>query len=200
MNAPQWDAISEHILIGSSPRDKEAVWQLKTQCECTAILSLQSDDELEQSQTEWFELQDYADELGVKMSRIPMKDFDLENQRRVLGEAVHGLASLLSKNHKVYLCCGDGITRSPLVALGYLTYCLGRSLEDANLLIVTKRPHAAPPIEVWRATRLDLLKPKEDLIDSLTAPDQDQRLSVGDAEQRVLQSIFLPKARESYGF
>lgn len=200
MDRSQWDAITEHILIGTSPRDKEALWQLKSESECTAILSLRSDEELERYETDWYDLQAYAEELGLVMNRIPMNDFDLGNQQRVLGEAVHGLASLLSKNHKVYVDCNDGLNRSPLVVLGYLTFCLGRTLEDANLLLVTKRPHASPPIEVWRATRLDLLRPKEELIARLTAPESGETLSVNDAETRVLQSIFLPKARENYGF
>ncbi|MDF1663080.1 MAG: dual specificity protein phosphatase family protein [Planctomycetota bacterium] len=200
MDGPQWDSITEHILIGTSPNDKEALWQLKSQSECTAILSLQSDDELDRHNIDWFDLQGYAEGLGMVMNRIPMNDFDLGNQQKVLGEAVHGLASLLSKNHKVYVYCNDGINRSPLVVLGYLTYCLGRSLEDANLVLVTKRPHASPPIEVWRATRIDLLKPKADLIARLSNSESENPLSENDAETRVLQSIFLPKARENYGF
>ena len=198
MSSAQWSEVTDHIWIGSYPKDKDTLRVLKNSTECTAILSLQSDADHDFYKLDWFELQEDAEKLDFVMSRIPMNDFDLEHQRKVLGEAVHGLASLLSKNHTVYLYCSDGINRSPLVVLAYLTFCLGQSLEEANLLLLTKHPLSAPPIEVWRASRLELLKNKDSQVESLTHKTHSP-LSVDNAEKQILQSLFLPQARENYG-
>jgi protein-tyrosine phosphatase len=201
MKLPKWDAITEELIVGSFPGNRDAIRHIRERSEVTAILSLQSDDDHSDYDIDWFDLQGYGEELGLVMKRVPMLDFDPADQRRVLGEAVHCLASLRRDGHLVYVHCTAGINRSPLVVLGYLTYCQGVSLEDASLLLVTNRLHAAPAIEVWRDVRLDLLGPRLSQLQALsqeiastTGPVDDRR---AEAERRVLRHIFLPSARQT---
>jgi protein-tyrosine phosphatase len=58
--------------------------------------------------------------LGLEVQRVPLLDFDQEDQRQHLPHAVSALARLLASGHIVYLHCNAGTGRSPLVAMAYL--------------------------------------------------------------------------------
>jgi hypothetical protein len=200
MDTPQWDDITENIVIGCFPKNPEALRNIQKNSKVTAILCLQSDEDLNKYGIDWFDLQKYGEENKLTMKRIPMRDFDLEDQRRVLGEAVYGLATLIEDGHRVYIHSSQGINRAPLLVLSYLTFCSGMSLEDASLLLVTQRLHAAPPIEVWRAVRLDLLGHREDELEALaqslaSEPAPEDGLAA-EAERRLLRSLFLSTAKQ----
>lgn len=193
-----WNAITEKVSIGSCPTDLEGLRAIMNETQCTAILSLQTDLDLERLGVDWYDLEAVTDAEGVVMKRVPMKGFDNEDQRRSLGEAVHCLASLVNQGLKVYVHGVSGQVRAPLVVLGFLTFCEGVTVEEALILIRQQRPEATPPVEVWRETRGDLLSPREEQVLALSQQlDEVDTLDGGveaEAERRILRSIFLPAA------
>ena len=64
-----------------------------------------------------------------------MRDFDSVDLREKLPECVRALKSLLSNGHTVYLHCTLGATRSPTVAVAYLHWCQGWTLEQAVMQV-----------------------------------------------------------------
>lgn len=187
-----WNPVTDAISVGACPTTTQDLDQIVSESGCTAVLCLQSDEDLEHNKIDWYELESHASEqLNVKMLRIPMRDFDPDDQRKALGEAIHGLASLVREGRKVYVHCTAGMNRSPLVVLGYLTFCDGMPLDEANRLLVKRHSPAAPPLDVWRAARRELLDrhEKEILADCGTSELNSARQ---DSERRILRRIFLP--------
>ena len=89
-----------------------------------------------------------------------MRDFDYDDQRRVLTLAVKALSRLLALGHTVYLHCNVGRGRSPLVAMAYLYWCRCSSLEEA-IAHVEERRACSPMTELLEVARQDLLQNEE---------------------------------------
>ena len=95
-------------------------------------------------------------ELGMIMARRPIRDFDIEDMRRQLPDAISSLARLLGAGHKVYVHCTAGLGRSPLVTLGYLTLVDNYTPDDAIQTILKARPDAVPAWEAYHGCCNDL--------------------------------------------
>jgi len=100
------------------------------------------------------------------LRNAPMRDFDVEDQRRHLVDAVVGLTRLLSVGHRVYVHCTAGINRAPLTVLGYLTLVEGWPYHEALALIRAGRPQAEPYREAWRACHSDLVEQNRPAIEA----------------------------------
>ena len=152
-----FNMILPDLFVGSFPEGRKDIDRLQRTCGVTAILSLQSDEDLQERGLDWRFLERTTKELGIDARRVPMRDFDYHNQRQVLPEAVRVLAQLLALGHITYLHCNAGMGRSPLVAMAYLYWCSGISLWEAIHYVEIRRP-CSPYDELLEICRDDLLQ------------------------------------------
>jgi atypical dual specificity phosphatase len=114
-----YDQILPNLYVGTYPETAEDLRELKVRG-ITAVLNVQTDEDFRDRGIDWPEMEDSYRSVGLEVNRVPMRDFDPEDQRQQLPEAVSTLAALLAKGHIVYLHCNAGTGRSPLVAMAYL--------------------------------------------------------------------------------
>jgi hypothetical protein len=119
------------LLIGTCPADIGDVDRLKTDHGVTAILSLQTDDDLDQRRLDWRRIEAGCRERAVVARRIPVEAFDGEDGLSKLSQCVAALAELLREGRTVYLHCNLGTVRSPGVVVAYLVWQEGWKLSDA---------------------------------------------------------------------
>jgi len=110
----------------------------------SVVLSVQHDDCLAYWDIDYPDMRAHGGQVGLRMARSPMRDFDLPDQRRHLAQAVRALAGLQSEGHRPYVHCTAGLGRAPLTVLSHLAWVEGRSPEEAISLIHRGRPSAVP--------------------------------------------------------
>ena len=117
-----------NLLLGPCPCDLEDVENLKDE-NVTAILSLQSAEDLEDRDAGWAE--NLALAAGLVFRNVSVIDFDQLDLAHKLPSCVKELDSLLTAGHVVYLHCTAGVSRSPTVAAAYLHWYKALPLEKA---------------------------------------------------------------------
>ena len=137
--------IQANLLVSTAPLSKEDVGELGAH-HVTAVLSLQTDDDLTEHGLRWEQLVRWYSAAGIVPTRVPIRDFSAEDLAARLDEAVTALAALLATGHIVCLHCTVGINRSPTVAIAYLVKVQGCSLVDALNLVTTARPRVQPDL------------------------------------------------------
>ena len=152
-----WGQVTPTIVIGTCPMTANDLKQIQAETGVTAVLSVQHDDCLQYWRIDYPTMRRAGIRLGMIMARCPIRDFDIEDMRRRLPEAITCLARLLDAGHKVYVHCTAGLGRSPLVTLGYLTLIKNHSPEDAIQRILKARPDAVPAWEAYHGCCSDLL-------------------------------------------
>ena len=146
------DQVLPSLYVGSFPSIDD-VDTLK-QTGITSVLSLQSDDDLGVCGINWTALRARYRSSNIEVRRVPIVDFDDDNLRDKLPEAVRVLNELLSQNHTVFVHCNAGMNRSPSIVLCYLHWMGGMSLEDAEQHVRRSRS-CAPVLEVIRMATCD---------------------------------------------
>jgi hypothetical protein len=119
------------LFVGSCPANIDDIDRLKTDYGITAILSLQTDDELDYSELGRSRIEGRCDESGIGVQRIPVEAFDGEDGLRNLSRCVTALDERLRRGHSVYIHCNLGTVRSPSVVIAYLVWRQGWKLTDA---------------------------------------------------------------------
>src|SRR5438445_7930058 len=109
--------ITENLLVGSSLLDANDFEELRS-LGVTAILSLQSEEDMGKRGIHWEETEAFSTNLAFRS--VPIQDFDNADLQWKLPECVLMLDSLLKAGHTVYLHCTAGASRSPTVAVAYL--------------------------------------------------------------------------------
>ena len=132
--------ILPHLFIGACPYNPEDIRELKDRMGATAVLNLQTDEDLEERNIHWRAMERSYRNSGIESHRVPLRDFDYSHQQEHLPEAVRVLDRLLSAHHTVYLHCNVGVGRSPLVAMAYLYWCRKMGLEEAIRYVRERRP------------------------------------------------------------
>ncbi len=145
--------LRHNLLVGSIPETARDVDLLKEQG-VTAVLSLQTDEDLSRKCPQWPEIENRYGQLGLELHRVPVRDFDPASLRQKLPEAVRTLARLLQQGHTVYLHCTAGAGRSPSTAIAYLHWVEGLPLEQAVEEVRSRRP-CSPDVETIRQTTAD---------------------------------------------
>lgn len=125
------DEILPELFIGACPEGPEGIGLLKQQG-ITAVLNLQTDEDLLCHDLDWPQLQDFYLAAGVTVRRVAVRDFDDDDLRRKLPECTRALDELLAERHVVYVHCSAGVNRSPCVVICYLHWCLGWCLKEAE--------------------------------------------------------------------
>jgi len=122
------DCILPNLFVGPDPRVEEEFEQLRS-LKITAILSLQTDDDVRQCGVA--HAQAAAERAGFVFCSMPITDFNRLELRRKLPECVAKLDDLLKSGYTVYIHCTAGVNRSPTVASAYLHWRLGWPLDRA---------------------------------------------------------------------
>ena len=143
-----WGQVMPSIVVGTCPMTVEDLERIKAGTGVTAVFSLQHDDCLQYWHIDYPTMQGAGDRLGMAMARWPIRDFDIDDMRRQLPDAISTLAGLIDAGNKVYVHCTAGLGRAPLVTLAYLTLVDGLRPDDAIQLILKARPDAVP---AWEA-------------------------------------------------
>ena len=151
-----WGVIRPDLLVGSGPREPSDLDVLQAEAGASALLSLQSDECLAKRGIDYPAQAHHGHALGLTMARVPLRDFDSEDQRRGLPAAVRALYGLLRQGHRVYVHCTVGLNRAPLVVLAYLTLVEGLNLEAARDLLRRARPGVFPSEEAYAGCCMDL--------------------------------------------
>jgi protein-tyrosine phosphatase len=146
------DEVLPNLSIGCCPRTVDEIEALKERG-VTAVLNLQTDEDLEKHGIDWLDLRARYFALGLDVRRAPIRDFDDNSLRDNLPAAVQALTELLDGGHCVFIHCNAGVNRSPSVVICYLHWVQGWELEKAARHVQACH-RCAPVMEViWRATR-----------------------------------------------
>jgi protein-tyrosine phosphatase len=106
----------------------------------TAVLSLQTDQDMTFWGVDRFRLEPYYRQSGVELRRAPVRDFDPDDLRRRLPQCVEALDELLRQGRIVYVHCNMGVNRSPSVAIAWLHWIEGWDLQEATAHVMKCRP------------------------------------------------------------
>jgi atypical dual specificity phosphatase len=145
------DQILPNLYVGTYPQGFEDIRGLKKRFRVSVVLNLQTDHDIRERGIDWKMLETHYRMLDIEVHRVPMRDFDYDNQKVNLPDAVRVLSKLLASGHVVYLHCNAGTGRSPLVAMAYLHWCRKMSLEEAVSYVKERR--ASLPNEELLLTR-----------------------------------------------
>ena len=122
------DRIAANLFVGSCLLGRKELEELRS-LGVSAILSLQTEQDMGERGIEWEEKEAFAAKLVFRS--VPVRDFDAADLQRKLPECVMALDRMLKAGHTVYLHCTAGTGRSPTVAAAYLHWCLAWPLERA---------------------------------------------------------------------
>jgi len=138
-----FNQIEDSIFIGSAPQNDVDVARL-AQMKITAVVSLQSDEDLTAHRIDWQKLQNDYQQNSIDIQRFPINDFDEVDLGNRLPEPIQALGALIGVGHKVYVHCNAGICRAPGTVLGYLCHYRQMSVEQGLSYIRQNRPQANP--------------------------------------------------------
>jgi hypothetical protein len=183
-----WGEITPRILVGSCPMTTADLDRIGAEAGASAVLSVQHDDCLAYWDIDYPEMRTHGENVGLRMARSPMRDFDISDQRRNLARAVRTLADLQSNGHRSYVHCTAGLGRAPLTVLSYLVWIEGLSAEEAIGLIHRGRPGAVPAWEAHQGCRADLVERYRPRIEERAYMLSQTRSGDGDAQSDWLQA------------
>jgi hypothetical protein len=155
-----WGEVRHDLVIGSCPVLPADIDLIHDNAAVSALLSLQTDDCRAALGIDYRMLEEHASSRGLVLRNAPIRDFDAEDQRKRLPEAVATLRALLGGGHRTYVHCTAGINRAPLVVLAYLTFVEGMPVPEAIRLIQRGRPEAQPYWDAYYGCRQDLRAPR----------------------------------------
>lgn len=153
-----WHDITPQLVIGTCPMRPDDVARIRTGAQVDGILSVQHDDCLAYWKIDEAAMQDAGQRTGMRMARVPIRDFDVEDSRRCLPAAVAALADLYRNCERVYVHCTAGLGRAPVTAIAYLVLIEGMVPEDAFELVKARRPGSVPAWEAFDGCRRDLIE------------------------------------------
>lgn len=134
------------LFVGSCPTTASDISHLKTDYGISAILSVQTDHDLDYWELDWSRLEACCQRLGMELRRIPIRDFDGLDLRQKLPQCVRELNDLIRGGRTVYAHCSLGMGRSPSLAIAYLVWRQGWNLDEA-IEHVAKCRSCSPNIE-----------------------------------------------------
>lgn len=145
--------ILPELLIGSRPEPVADARHLREALSVSAVLSLQTDEDLARQGDTWTAQAGHYARAGLVAERLPIVDFDPGDLRGRLREAATALDRLVRTPHRVYIHCTLGLNRAPTVAIAWLAWHRGTPLARAWQQ-VTRARECAPDFEaLWLLTR-----------------------------------------------
>ncbi len=127
-----WDRIDEHLIVGAYPfaRDVPALYQLGVRAVVNTCEEYAGPDKKYR-------------ELGIEHLRIPTTDF-MHPLLATVQQGVEFIEMHAAQGHIVYVHCKAGRARSATVALCWLVKYRNYTPQDAQALLLRKRPHVNP--------------------------------------------------------
>ncbi len=144
----EYAQILSRLYVGSHPARIEDIELLRRELAATAILNLQTDEDMQAIGLDFRPLEAYYRISPLALVRVPMME-ELPVMREKLTQCIRALERLLAADETVYLHCTAGIGRSPTVAIGYLHWRLGWEL-DAAVAHVKQVRQCSPHLEALR--------------------------------------------------
>jgi protein-tyrosine phosphatase len=145
--------VTSRLYVGSHPQSIDDLETLEKVLAITAILNLQTDEDIAAANLNWERLESHYKTCAVKLHRMPIKEDQVVLRKKLL-QCVDCLEHLLANSHTVYLHCTAGIGRSPTVAIGYLHRCLGWEM-DAAVRYVKQVRRCSPHLDALRVAISD---------------------------------------------
>jgi protein-tyrosine phosphatase len=140
-----FDQILDHVYVGSYPELVMEIDRLKREAGVTAVLNLQTDEDLDRFGVDWPALQVRYRRLKIELRRVPVRDFDPQDLQDKLVECVRVLDQLLRAGHTVFVHCTAGAGRSPNAVIAYLHWVKGWDLDEAIEHVSSRRPCVPNP-------------------------------------------------------
>ncbi len=187
-----WNVIRPDLIVGSCPREVADLMVLQQNTGATALLSLQHDDCLEKQDIDYPRHVRHGHRLGLILARVPLRDFDVDDQQRGLPKAVRALHQLLQQGCRVYVHCTAGLNRAPLVVSAYLLLVEGLSQDAILELWQRTRPNVFPAWAAIHGCCADLTAQYADRIRQRVTELGGNSASVSDADvwQQAEQAIW----------
>ncbi len=148
--------VLDEVYIGSYPETVEDIDHLSKKLGVSAVLNLQTDEEMERLECDWRHLNGHYRKSKILVRRIPVKDLNSAELRKSLPDCVQTLNELLRKKHIVYVHSSASIGRAPSVVVTYLNWVHQYDLERAAHAVLQCCP-CAPDLEAIRQASQDLL-------------------------------------------
>jgi protein-tyrosine phosphatase len=145
----QFDHVPPKMIIGPYPQNAADIDAL-ADAGATAVFNVQTDEDFAHRGINWPVLVERYSARNVRVVRFPIRDFDPTSLCDHLHGAAHQLHDLIQQGHTVYIHCTAGMGRAPAVAVGYLCWVRGYSLDDAVAHVKKHRPVAVPNVNVLR--------------------------------------------------
>lgn len=145
--------ILSQLFVGSHPQTIHDINKLQRESRITAVLNLQTDDDMCSANLTWEPLEAHYKLSGIELWRVPVKEEPI-NLREKVPECARTLDWLLASGHTVYLHCTAGVGRSPTVAIAYLHWCLSWGL-DAAVAYVKQLRQCSPHVDAIRLASWD---------------------------------------------
>lgn len=134
-----FDRVLPDIYVGTYPSSTKDIDRLKTECSITAVLNLQSDNDLRFHRIDWPSLEEHYSKSGIEVRRVPIEDFDHKDLKNKLGQCAAVLDELIGTGRRVYVHCTAGLNRSPTTVIAYLYRYRGYDLETAERIMRSSR-------------------------------------------------------------
>lgn len=142
--------ILPQLYVGTFLESVHEIEMLRRHAGVTAVLNLQTDEDIWTGELFGDPLDSLYATSGVKLCRVPVRDFDAIDLQQRLPDCVAALRQLLDDGQTVYLHCTAGVNRAPTVAIAYLHWCLGWDLDAAVTHVVEQRD-CSPNVEAIRS-------------------------------------------------
>jgi len=124
-------AISPKLVLGSCPESGSDVELLKSGLGVTAVLNLQTDDDMRFLEIDWSAINRQYVHSKVQLRRIPIIDFDRVDLLDQLPRCISALHSLMRTGNTTYVHCTAGVNRAPTTIVAYLYWFSNWELLDA---------------------------------------------------------------------
>jgi len=134
-----FDRVTSNIFVGSYPQSPQDIDRLGEGARITAVVNLQSDDDLKSLRVDWPRLRKRYDKYGINVCRHPILDFDPDDLTRRIRSAVTQVGALEAVGHRIYIHCTAGVGRAPAVTIGHLAWNLGWDLDEAYEFVRARR-------------------------------------------------------------
>jgi protein-tyrosine phosphatase len=142
MSEGEPDRVTNELWVGPHPRTEADVERL-AEAGITAVLGLQTDDDLAEVGLDLRWLRARLGARGIRLHRVPIRDFDEKDLTRRLPAALARLEALADAGHRTYVHCTAGVGRSAAAALACLAR-RGATLSEAQTWLARCRPSATP--------------------------------------------------------
>ena len=101
--------VAPSIFVGSHPENCDDIDRLRRELGVSAVLNLQTDEDLERLECNWPQLRAHYRRSKMVVRRVPVRDYDSDDLRKHLPECVQTLHELIRDDHIVYVHCTAGL-------------------------------------------------------------------------------------------